>query len=41
MTETGWFEEGPPFDCVIADVGGAQVLFKFEDAEFSVQEIEV
>jgi len=40
MTEAGWFEEAPPFDCVIADHGSIQVLFKFEDAEFSLEEIE-
>lgn len=39
MTETGWFEESPPFDCVIANHGSSQVLFKYEGAEFSVEKI--
>ena len=39
-TDDGWFEEAPPFDCVIADYGDTQVLFKFEDAEFSLEKIE-
>ena len=39
LTETGWFEEAPNFDCVIADYADTQVLFKFEDAEFTLEKI--
>ena len=38
-TDAGWFEEAPSFDCVIADYGDTQVLFKFEEAEFSLEKI--
>ena len=41
MTEEGWYEESPPFDCVLADCGDTQIIFKFEDAEFSLEKIAV
>jgi hypothetical protein len=39
MTDEGWYEEAPSFDCVLADYRNTQVIFKFEDAEFSLEEI--
>jgi len=40
FTEKGWFEEAPPFDCVIADYDDTQILFKFDDAEYSLEKID-
>ncbi len=39
LTKEGWFEEAPDFDCVIAYYGDTQVLFKYEDADFSLERI--
>lgn len=39
MTEAGWYEEAPPFDCVLADYRDTQIIFKFAEAEFSLEQI--
>ena len=39
ITEEGWYEEAPDFDCVLADYQDTQIIFKFEDTEFSLEKM--
>jgi hypothetical protein len=41
ITDEGWYKEAPDFDCVLADYGNTQIIFKFTDAEYSLEEIVV
>lgn len=39
LTSKGWYEEAPPFDCVIAYYEGSEVLFCIDEIKFELSPI--
>lgn len=39
LTSKGWYEEAPPFDCVIAYYEGSELLFYIDDIRFELSPI--